>query len=327
MPTALIVPTVLYQSPGRHADLLREAGFDLKYPEPRDAFNEVETISMLEGCAAVIAGGEAYSERVLAALPDLRVVARAGVGFDMVDLAAATKHRVAVAITPSGNYEAVAEHALTMLFALAKGMVRQDRDVRNGVWSRTVLQPLRGKTLGVVGLGRIGRASALRGAAFRMNVLACEAYPDHDFVKKHGIELVELDELLARSDYVTLHVPLNDETRGLINRDTLAHMKPTAFIVNTARGGLIVEEDLLAALKSGQIAGAGLDVFAQEPTPPHNPLLSLPNVLASPHMAGVDTQSVEDMAVESARNIVDLYQGRWPEAAIVNADLKPDWKW
>jgi D-3-phosphoglycerate dehydrogenase len=327
MPTVLIVPQVLYKAPGRHADILREAGFELKYPELQDVYSEDETIAMLDGCAAVIAGGEPYSERVLSALPELRVVARAGVGFDMVDLAAATRHRVAVAITPSGNYEAVAEHALTMLFALAKGIVRQDREVRSGVWSREVLQPLRGRTLGVIGLGRIGRASALRGAAFGMKVLACEAYPDHEFVKQHGVELVELEELLARSDYVTLHVPLNDETRGLINRDTLAHMKPTAFLVNTARGGLIVEEDLRTALKNGQLAGAGLDVFAQEPTPQDNPLLSLPNVLASPHMAGVDTQSVEDMAVESAQNIVGLHQGRWPEGAIVNAELKAGWKW
>lgn len=327
MPTVLIVPQVLYRTPGRHAEILREAGFDLKYPEPQAIYSEEETIAMLEGCAAVIAAGEPYSDRVLSALPALRVVARAGVGFDMVDVEAATRHRVAVAITPRGNYEAVAEHALTMLFALAKGIVRQDREVRCGVWSREVLQPLRGKTLGVVGLGRIGRASAVRGAAFRMNVLACEAYPDQEFIKKHGIELVSLDELLARSDYVTLHVPLNDETRGLINRETLAQMKSTAYLVNTARGGLIVEEDLLAALNSGQLAGAGLDVFAQEPTPQDNPLLSLPNVLSSPHMAGVDTQSVEDMAVESAENIVELFQGRWPAGAIVNAQLQTHWSW
>jgi phosphoglycerate dehydrogenase-like enzyme len=160
-----------------------------------------------------------------------------------------------------------------------------------------------------------------------MRLLAHEAFPDREFARRHGIELVDLDTLLARSDYVTLHVPLTEETRGLINRRTLSRMKPGALLVNTSRGGLVVEEDLVDALKSGHLGGAGLDVFAQEPIQRDHPLLDLDNVLVSDHTAGIDTRSVEAMAVEAARNIVELYRGGWPAAAVANPAVRATWKW
>jgi phosphoglycerate dehydrogenase-like enzyme len=147
------------------------------------------------------------------------------------------------------------------------------------------------------------------------------------FARTHGVELVDLDTLLVEADYVTLHVPLAPSTKGLISRKTLSRMKPGSFLVSTSCGGLVVEEDLLAALQSGHLAGAGLDVFSQEPPSPDNPLLRLENVLVTPHMAGVDIQSSIDMAVQAAQNMVDLYHGHWPEDSIVNPAIRSSWHW
>ena len=167
----------------------------------------------------------------------------------------------------------------------------------------------------------------MRAQAFRLRVIACDDFADVELAKRMGVELVDLPTLLSQSDYISLHAPLNENTRHLINRQTLAQMKPGSFLVNTARGGLVSEEDLLPALQSGHLAGAGLDVFEQEPTPVSNPLLTLPNVILSPHLAGGDYQSNEDMGTESARNIIALYRGGWPDGAVVNSELRTTFSW
>lgn len=327
MPTVLIGPEVFFQAPGPHVDMLKKAGFEVRYPGACRQRTEDETIGDMQGACAVLAGGEYFTERVLAALPDLRVIARAGVGYDRVSVDAATKRGVAVTITPNANHEAVAEFTFALLLDVTKHVARQDRELRRGLWTRKPLQPLRGHTLGIVGLGRIGRSVAVRAAAFRMKVLACEKFPDQAFIKSQGIELVDLDTLLARSDIVTLHAPLNDETRGLINRRTLDRMKPGSFLINTARGGLVVEKDLLAALQSGHLAGAGLDVFEVEPATADNPLFQLDNIVVTPHRAGGDRQSDQDMGTEAAQCIINLSRNIWPEGSVVNAQLKAGWKW
>ena len=327
MPSVMIFIQFLQDPNGPHVKLLREAGLEVRFPPRPDITDEEENIRVLQGISATIAGGEPYSRRVMAGLPDLRVISRWGVGVDRVDLAAATDSNAVVTITPSANHEAVAEHAVALLLAVSRFLAQRNDEIHRGLWERRCSLPLREKTLGLVGLGRIGRSVAVRAEAFRMRLLAHEAFPDREFAQRHGIELVDLDTLLARSDYVTLHVPLTEETRGLINRRTLSRMKPGALLVNTSRGGLVVEEDLVDALKSGHLGGAGLDVFVQEPIQPDHPLLELDNVLVSDHTAGIDTRSVEAMAVEAARNIVELYGGGWPAAAVANPAVRETWKW
>ena len=311
--------------------MLEEAGFELRVVEDdrfsRGLTGDAHVVEVLSGASAVIAHGEVYSAAVLEGLPDLRVVARSGVGFDRVDIAASTSNDVVVTITPTANHESVAEHALALIMGLAKFLVREDRSTRGGEWKREQRRPLRGSTLGVVGLGRIGRSLAVRALGLKMQVIAAEVYPDKAFVKQHGIELVDLDALLERADFVSIHLPLSDETSGIIDGGKLSLMKPSAFIVNTARGELIVEAELVEALKSGKIAGAGIDVFEQEPSDSKNPLFELNNVIVSPHVAGIDDVSTEDMGTEAAQSIIDLSQGRWPEDCIVNTDLKGDWRW
>jgi phosphoglycerate dehydrogenase-like enzyme len=286
----------------------------------------VETIEAVREAVATIAGSESYTERVLAALPNLRVISRWGVGVDCIDFDAVTRHGVAVAITPGSNHEAVAEHTMALLLALTRSLARQNREIRQGIWTKVPLQPLREDT-GLIGLGRIGQSVAVRAAQFRLRVIAYDPAPDLAFTQTYGIELVDLDTLLSHADYVSLHLPLSRSTNGLINRETLSRMKPRSFLVNTARGGLVVEEDLVAALQSGHLAGAGLDVFAQEPPSPANPLLALENVLVTSHMAGVDVQSSTDMAVQAAQSIIDLHQGRWPHHTVVNSSIRPGWQW
>ena len=289
--------------------------------------SDSEEVEILRRAEAVVAWGERYPAAVLEALPDLRVIARLGVGFDKIDLDSATGRGVVVTITPNSNHEAVAEHALALIMGLAKNLAAGDRVMRGGGWPNAPRKPIRGSTLGIVGLGRIGRSLAVRAMAMRMRVIAVEVYPDRAFVDEHGIELVDLNSLLGRSDYVSLHCPLNHATRGLIDRETLGMMRADAVLINTARGGLIVEDDLVDALTSGQIAGAGLDVFAQEPTPRDNPLYGLDTVIVSPHVAGNDELSIVEMGLEAAQCIVDLRTGRWPEGSVVNADLKGRWQW
>ncbi len=330
-PLVLITQEWFQNQPGRHVDLLRNAGFEIRYPRnpllARGNLSERETIEELCGVTAVLASRLVFSDGVLSALPGLRVIARTGVGYDRIDMASATRHKVAVTITPSANHAAVAEHTLTLILALAKAVVPTDQQIRAGHWPVTTSRPLRGRTLGTFGLGRIGRGVATRALAFEMTVIATETYPDREFAARHGVELVDFDTLLARSDVLTIHSPLTDETRGLFDEQAFVRMKRGSVLVNTARGPLVKEADLVEALRSGHLSGAGLDVFEREPTEADNPLLAMDNVVVSSHRAGIDTRSVEDMGVDAAQSIVDLRRGMWPEGAVVNDELRGGWTW
>jgi len=298
MPAVVITTEPLYHKPGPHVDMLTRAGFEIRYASQAVVATERETIEAVAGLPAVIAGGELYTEAVFAASPALRVVSRYGVGFDRVDVEAATRHGVVVTITPQGNHASVAEHALALMLAVTRSIVRNDVDARRGVWLKEPLMPLRGKTLGIIGYGRVGRSVATRAAVFGLEVLAFDKYVTDQSVD--GAELVEFDELLSRSDIVSVHAPLTTETRGMIDQSVLTRMKRGCVLVNTARGELVVEDDLIAALHSGQVAGAGLDVLCAEPPPRDHPLFTFDNVVISPHVAANDTQALDDMGVEAA---------------------------
>ena len=326
MPTVLVGPTTLSGRTGPHLELLHAAGFETAFTNLPHQLGEEDLVRILPGKVASLAGSEPYTRRVIESSPGLKVIARAGVGYDAVDIAAATEHGVAVTITPGTNHETVAEHVFAMLLGLAKEIVRQDASTKAGKWRREQSLAVRNRTLGIVGLGRIGKAVAERAAVFNMKLLAYEPMPDLAFAAKHRIELCPLERVLAESDWVTLHLPLMPATKHLINQKTLALMKPTAYLINTARGGLVCEADLLDALKNGRLAGAGLDVFETEPCRA-NPLFELENVVLTPHTAGVDSQSVIDMAVLAARAIVMLSRDEWPAELIVNPEVKGRFRW
>ncbi len=326
MTKVLIAPQTLAGIGGPYLETLRAAGFELIFNPHPGQMDEQQLLPLLVGVQACIAGSEPYSRRVLDAAPGLRVIARAGVGYDAVDLVAATEHGAAVTITPNTNQESVAEHTFTLMLALVKHLISQHTGTVAGRWPRQANLPLRGRALGIAGLGRIGKAVAVRGAAFGMKLLASEPYPDQAFVKQYNITLMPFEKLLEESDFLSLHVPMNAESKHLINSKTLARMKPTAFLINTARGGLVCEADLYEALKEKRIAGAGLDVFEKEP-PGISPLFALENVVVTPHAAGVDTQSRDDMALSAAEAIVSLSRGEWPTEKVVNPEVRAKFRW
>jgi D-3-phosphoglycerate dehydrogenase/(S)-sulfolactate dehydrogenase len=327
-PVVLVCQPLLFQKSGTWRTILESAGLEVRFPGSGGKVLTGEQLqSELDGVTATIASTEPYTPSILQSAKNLRVVSRTGVGFDSIDTVAATERGVVVACTPGTNHDAVAEHAFALLLAVAKRIVPNHADVTGGGFHRQPSRALRGKTLGLIGFGRIGRAVARRAAAFQMKVLAHDPFLPAPPDDARDVALVTFEELLARSDIISLHAAATESTSRLIRRDTLAQMKQGVVLINTARGTLVDEPALREALQSGKVAAAGLDVFEHEP-PAGSPLLSAPNVVLSPHLAGIDEQAFEDMATMAAQTIVDLCQGRWPAERLVNAgQLRQPWKW
>jgi len=258
---------------------------------------------------------------IVAAGTRLQVIGRAGVGVDNVDLEAATRAGITVVNAPTGNTIAAAEHTLALLYGVARKIAAADASVRRGEWKRAQFTglELRGRTLGIVGLGKIGQAIAARARAMEMTVLAADPFVTAEQAAHHGVELVSFDDLLARADVVSVHVPLTRATRGLIGTDQLGRMKAGAILLNVARGGVIDEAAVAAALASGHLAGAGVDVFETEP-PTGSPLLDAPNTLLTPHLGASTAEAQVAVAEEVADQVLDVLAGRSARYA-VNAPL------
>ena len=260
----------------------------------------------------------------------LAIISRHGVGFDAVDVGAAAERSIPVTITPLANSVSVAEHAMFMLLALAKNARRNDAAVREDRFEQAKVAikrlDLEGRNLLIVGFGRIGSRVAPRAMGFGMRAHACDPHVEPGVIEAAGCTVVEdLRAALPQMDAVTVHTPLNHETRGIIGEQELALMKPTVFVVNTARGGVVDEDALLAALEAHRIGGAGIDVFESEPTPPptDHPLLALDNVIVSPHCAGSTIESSMRMAEYAVRNVLDCFDGRLDPEVVVNRHLMP----
>jgi D-3-phosphoglycerate dehydrogenase len=242
---------------------------------------------------------------VLDRAPDLKIVGRAGVGVDNIDVAAASERGVAVVNAPGGNTVSAAELTMALLLAVARRVTEADRSIREGKWERSELGgvELRGRTLGIIGVGRIGWEVAQRCRAFGMDVIAYDPYLPPGRLEDMRSILVPLDRLLETADVISLHVPLTDETRGLIDEAALARMKKGVFILNASRGGVVDEDALARALVDGRIAGAGLDVFETEPLHPESPLMSAPNLVLTPHLGASTKEAQLQVAIEVARSI------------------------
>jgi D-3-phosphoglycerate dehydrogenase len=291
----------------------------------KTGLNESELVDIIgEYDALVVRSAPKVTARIIQAGTRLQVIGRAGVGVDNIDMDAATERGILVVNAPDGNTLAAAEHTIAMMLALARHIPAADRSMREGKWDRKRFMGVQiaDKTLGVVGLGRIGSEVARRGRGLGMHVLAYDPYTAGAWAESLGAEVCDgLTDLLARSDFVTVHVPLTPATRGLIGAHELALMKPTARIINCARGGIVDEEALLAALDAGQIAGAALDVFASEP-PTNSALLAHPKVVLTPHLGASTAEAQVAVAVDVAQQVVDVLAGR-PAAHPVNAPIIP----
>lgn len=283
--------------------------------------------ALLAGAAGIALSWTRFGQAEVAAAPLLEVVARIGVGFDAVEVPALTARGIPLMVAGTANSTSVAEQALFFMFALAKRGAEMHRRVRQGIGhDRLGGLPMEvsGKTVLIVGFGRIGSRTAPRCRAFGMDVLVYDPYRLPAAIRDAGCEPVaDLDAALARADFVSIHCPKNAETIGMFGADRLARMRPGAFLVNTARGGLVDEAALHAALVSGHLAGAGLDVFDPEPPDPANPLLHMEQVLSAPHMAGVTAESVAAMAATTARNLLSVLDGAPIREHAVNPEVLP----
>jgi D-3-phosphoglycerate dehydrogenase len=273
----------------------------------------------------VALGATRFGEPEIEASKDIKVVTRIGVGYDAVDVPALSRRRVPLMVAGTANSPSVAEQALFMMLTLAKRAVEMHALVRDGAWaSRLGLLPydLFGKTVLIVGFGRIGTRTAKRCLAMEMNVLVYDPYRPAAEIKAAGCEPVaDLDAALPRADFVSVHCPKTPETVGMFNAARLKRMKPTAYLINTARGGIVEEKALYDALVSGKLAGAGLDVFEQEPPPRGHSLLELPNVIMAPHVAGVTREAVDRMSEQTARNILSALDGEPIRQNVINQDV------
>jgi len=280
---------------------------------------------VLEECSGICLGIQRFSDPELDAAPLLEVVSRIGVGYDAVDVPALTRRNVPLMIGGTSNSVSVAEAGVFLTMSLARKGAAMDAMVKEGRWHdryKDMPVDLYGKTILIIGFGKIGTRSAKRFAAMEMRVMVHDPYLYSETIRGMGYEPVaNLDNAVAHADFITIHCPKTPETIGLFNAARLAHMKPTAFIVNTARGGIIDEKALYDVLKARKIAGAALDVFDEEPTPAHNPLLTLDNFIAAPHVAGVTKEAVERMAVVAVQNILSVIDGVPIRDNVVNPEV------
>lgn len=275
-----------------------------------------------EANALIIRSGVKITPEVFAAAPNLKAIARAGVGVDNINLQAATEHNVVVMNTPGGNTISTAEHTFGLMLALARHTVPGHTSLAAGRWDRKkfVGVELKGKTLGVLGFGRIGQAVAVRAKAFDMNVIAYDPYAPDTIFSALSVPQVTLDELYAQSDFITLHAPVTGETRGLIDAGAIGKMKADVRLINAARGGLINDADLAEGIQAGKVAGAALDVYEPEPPATDNPLLGLDNVLHTPHLAASTIDAQITVAVEAAHLIIAALQKN-EFSHVVNQDV------
>ena len=284
-----------------------------------------ELHALLADASAICLSWTRFGAPELAAAPHLQVVARLGVGFDAVDVPALTARRIPLMVVGTANSRAVAEHAVFLMFALTKRAAEMHRRVATGVnHDRLSGLPgeVSGKTVLVIGFGRIGTRTAPRCHAMEMRVLVHDPYVAAETIRAAGYEpAMDLDAALPAADFVTIHCPKNKETIGLFGATRLACMKPGAYLINTARGGIIDEAALADALRAGHIAGAGLDVFDPEPPDPANPLLAMENVIASPHLAGVTAEAMDAMSEVAVQNMLGVLDGHPNSAHTVNAEV------
>ncbi len=318
-----VLITTLNIKPGDEADRgFQEAGFETVFNPWRGGRTEDGMIAMLQGIDGAIVGIDPMTKRVLSGADRLKVVARAGVGYETVDVEAATARGIVVTSNPGVNRYAVAEWAFSLLLSCSRKIVENLSEVRQGGWKRHQGHDLMGSTLGIVGLGAIGKELAVRARAFGMRVLAHDLVQDTAFAAWNQVSYVSLEQLLTESDYVSLHLFLDERSRHLINAERLAMMKPTAYLINTCRGGVVDTEALCQALREGRIAGAALDVFEEEPLGADSPLRQLDNIYMSPHAAGTTAETQVASGRMAAENVLRVLTGQRPLHAVNPEVLK-----
>ena len=317
MPTRILLTTTSFQdTPGSHHALLAGTGWEIV--TARGPLSEQDTLALVGDFDGYICGDDAITRKVLdKAAPRLKVLSKYGIGVDKIDVARCTELGIPLLFTPGVNHTTVAEHTFLLLLALEKQFLFHTDSVRSGGWKRTTGHELLDKTIGIIGMGRIGREVAIRAKAFGMNVVGYDLYWDDAFAAAHGVaRATTLDEVFAQADCISLHTNLTPETRNLIRTETIARMKPGVLILNCARGEIVSTPDMVAALTSGQVGGYGTDVLDEEPPPADHPLTHLPNCIVTPHIGSRTFESVQRQAVAAVTNLIRAMHGEAPLAQI-----------
>ena len=296
--------------------VLAPLGVELR---PAQCKSEEEIIDLAQEADAVLNCYAKLTARVISELKHCRIIARYGIGVDNVDLVAATRAKILVTNVPDYCIDEVSDHALALLLALERRIVAADGAVKAGAWdvvAHAGVRRLRGQTLGLLGFGKIAKAVVSKVQPLGMKVLVYDPYLEPELVARHGAEAVSLDRLLAEADAISIHVPLSPETHNLIGEQELARMKPTAFVINTSRGGIVDEQALAEALKAGRIGGAALDVLSVEPPPLDHPLRGLSNVILTPHLAFYSRESVIELQTKAAEEVARALRGESPRSPV-----------
>ncbi|MGA2111652.1 MAG: phosphoglycerate dehydrogenase [Anaerolineales bacterium] len=299
----------LQEEPG---DKLRAAGIQIDVNSKGQQFTETELLSLIEGYDGIIVGADPMTAAVINKGTNLKIIAKNGVGYDNIDLKAATERHIYVTYTPGAVERTVADSTFALILVLARNIHKGDASIRRGQWERIIGSDVWHKKLGILGLGRIGKNVVRRSKGFEMEVYACDPAADAAFCEQNGVHLVDLETLFKTCDIVTLHAPLDETTRHIVNDGTLALMKPDALLINTSRGDLVDEQALYRALKEKRIAGAAIDVFSKEPPPKDFPLLELANVVLTPHMAGYSRDALLFSGDMIAESIIAAFRGEVP---------------
>lgn len=314
MTTRILLSTTSYQdTPGPHHDLLAAQGYEIV--RERGPLPEASMLALSGEFDAFLCGDDAITRAVIdKSLPRLKVISKYGIGLDKIDVAHATERKLAVLNTPGVNHTTVAEHTFGLLLSLTKKIQENAQDVRDGKWvagwKKPVGNEILGKTMGIIGLGRIGKEVAIRAAAFGMKSIAFDPFFDEAFAAAHGVErCATMDDVLHRSDVVSLHCFLDDNTRGMINTPKIAEMRDGVIVLNCARGELVETDCIVKALSSGKLGGYGADVLDTEPPVPGHPLLSAPNCVVTSHIASRTHESVIRQALRATHNLVNFLKG------------------
>lgn len=308
----LITPRSFASVSDKPMKMLTEKGYEIQLNDIGRPYKKEEMLKLIRDVDGIIIGIDELSAEIIEKANALKVISKYGIGLDNIDINMATNNKIIVTNTPTANLDAVADLAFGLILSLARRIPEADKKTKSGAWEKIIGKSVWEKTLGIIGLGKIGRQVVKRAQGFKMNILVFDLIKDKKFAQKCGIKYVNLEELLQKSDYITIHIPLNDATRDMISYEELEKIKEGAFLINTSRGGIVDEGALYNALRNNKLRGAALDVYNNEP-PRESTLKELDNVIMTPHIGAYTEEAIENMSIQAAQNLIDVLEGREPQ--------------
>jgi len=308
----LITPRSFASFSDKPLKMLTERDYKIKRNNTGRPYKKEEMLKLIKDVDGIIIGIDELSAKIIEEANALKVISKYGIGLDNIDINMATNKKIVVTNTPTANVDAVADLTFGLILSLARRVPEADRKTKGAKWGKIIGKSVWEKTIGIIGLGKIGRQVVKRAKGFEMNILVFDIVKDKKIAQKYGIKYVNLEKLLRKSDYITIHIPLNDATRNMISYEELEKMKKDAFLINTSRGGIIDEEALYDALRNNKLRGAALDVYNNEPLR-ESPLKELDNIIMTPHIGAYTEEAIENMSIQAAQNLIDVLEGREPQ--------------